>query len=100
MPDILPAVEPSVRMDPRSGFPHLLTRGNIMGRLEVMTATKVSRTAQEPACCAPLTSSVRMRTQRKTPAVVTKIPPEKSKIRPAFLAGLSDALHSMGIGML
>jgi len=71
-----------------------------MGRFDVTTATKVSRTAHEPACCAPLMGSVRMRTQRRMPAMVTKMPPEKSRMSPTFFAGLSDALQSMGMGML
>ena len=100
MPDILPAADENVRIDPISGLPHLLMRGKIMGKLDVIIATKVSRTAHDPACWAPLTWSVRMRTQRKIPAVVTKIPPEKRRMSPAFFAGLRDALHSIGIGML
>jgi hypothetical protein len=41
-----------------------------------------------------------MRMQRKMPATVTKAPPEKSKMRPAFLRGLNEDCHSIGIGML
>jgi hypothetical protein len=33
-------------------------------------------------------------------AAVTKMPPEKRRMRPAFLKGLSDDVHSMGMGML
>ena len=32
--------------------------------------------------------------------MVTKAPPEKSRMRPAFLDGFSDAFQSIGIGML
>jgi hypothetical protein len=33
------------------------------------------------------------------PATVTKRPPEKSRMRPAFLRGRSEDVHSMGIGI-
>ena len=38
----------------------LAKRGCIMGRLPMTTATKVSLTAQLPACCAPLIPAYRM----------------------------------------
>ncbi len=41
-----------------------------------------------------------MRTQRKMPATVTKMPLENSRMRPAFLRGLNEEFHSIGIGML
>jgi hypothetical protein len=34
------------------------------------------------------------------PATMTKIPPEKSTMRPIFLPGLNEDCHNMGIGML
>jgi hypothetical protein len=45
-------------MVPMMGRKHRAISGVIMGRLLVTTATKVSRTAQDPACCAPLTGSL------------------------------------------
>lgn len=44
--------------------------------------------------------TVMMRMQRKMPAAVTKTPPEKRRMTPAFLRGFSDEAQSMGIGML
>jgi hypothetical protein len=41
-----------------------------------------------------------MRMQRRMPAIVTKAPPEKSRMRPAFLRGLSEDFQSIGMGML
>lgn len=45
------------RMDPKMGPNNPLRRGNIIGKLVVTTATKVSRTAQDPANCAPFSVS-------------------------------------------
>ena len=58
--------------------------GYIIGMLPIMTATKVSRTAHEPACCAPPMGSRRINTQRNIPAIITKIPLRNMKIRRAL----------------
>lgn len=42
---------------PTRGVNQLLTRGNMTGRFVVTTATKVSRTAQDPASWAPFMGS-------------------------------------------
>ncbi|KAK8012225.1 hypothetical protein PG989_000485 [Apiospora arundinis] len=39
-------------------------------------------------------------TQRRTPAAVTKTPPENITINAAFLTGLMLDCHSMGIGIV
>lgn len=41
-----------------------------------------------------------MRMQRKMPATMTKKPPEKSTMRPAFLRGRNEDPQSIGRGML
>lgn len=42
---------------PMIGLNQALARGKIIGRFVVTTATNVSRTANEPANCAPLIGS-------------------------------------------
>jgi hypothetical protein len=51
------ADEEKVRKVPISGLKQRAMRGEIMGMFEVTTATKVSRTAQDPAFWAPLMGS-------------------------------------------
>lgn len=129
--DILFADEDSDRRLPMIGRKNRAIRDEIMGKFDVTTATKVSRTAHDPAFCAPLIGSFHkssvsfqlgyyqaarrrsrqglrdgglrtamISTQRRMPAAVTKIPPEKSSMRPAFLSGLREDFQSNGIGML
>ena len=45
-------------IEPTADVNQCLSCGTIMGMLVVITATKVSLTAQEPASCAPLTGSL------------------------------------------
>lgn len=46
-----------VMREPKTGVSHCLTMEKTIGRLAVMTATKVSLTAHEPASCAPFWGS-------------------------------------------
>lgn len=43
---------------------------------------------------------MRIKTQRRMPAIVTKAPPEKRTIKPAFLNSGRLEFQSIGIGMV
>lgn len=42
----------------------------------------------------------KIRTHRQTPAMVTKMPPEKTAVRASFLRRDIRAAHSIGIGIM
>lgn len=86
----------------------------------VTSAMKVSRTAHEPASCAPLTGScerlvskscrnaghviqkgltVTIRTHRNVAEAMTRIPPPNKTIKPNFFQGLRLDCHSIGSGI-
>lgn len=52
---LVPPRDRVLEMDPKMGVSQRRSRGKIIGMLVVTIATKVSRTAHEPACCAPVT---------------------------------------------
>lgn len=74
--------------------------GLSIGMLVVTMATKVSRTAQEPPSWAPFLLSVTIKIHLRSPAIVTKSPPEKQKRKAAFFMRVTLDFHNSGSGML
>jgi hypothetical protein len=86
-------------IDPINGDSQRLKSGKSIGRFVTMTATNVSRTAQEPASKAPWTGSVTRSATRNVAAMTTKRPQEKRAMRAIFFLSGMEVLKSMGMGM-
>lgn len=93
------AVFVDVRKDLKAGPSMPLMRVKAMGKLVVMTATKLSRTAQVPETGAPLIGSIVMSTQRMVANTMMIAPALKSSPRPTFFHVLIEVCHNIGSGI-